>query len=460
MKQFDILIIGGGAAGSKCADTANRLGYRVALIERDTLGGTCLNYGCDPTKALLYSAQLLYQAQHGECYGLGLSANPADWNKLQTHMKDVIHTVRGHTKEEAQTMMEEAEIALFWGEASFASPHEVIVNDETLAAEQIVIATGSEPTIPAIPGLAETGFVTNKKLLYQASLPGRLAVVGGGSVGVEFAQMMHRFGVAVHLIESEMHILPQDEPELTDMLAHSLREEGISVETNTQVVRTKRHKEARQLVLQYENEYEKEILVDEILVATGRHPAIEGLNLEAAGVEIEEDHIKVNEMLRTSVPHIWAAGDVVTDYPFTHVAWRQGEHIAQNVFAAAPKPFAPGPIPWVSYTDPALAHVGQTEAQLQQAGIPYRVARHGLERSSRAIIMRQEVGLIKLLVGEDDLLLGGHILADRAGELIAVLVLAMKAGLPIQALQDAVFPYPTLGEAIGEAARGLLAAAK
>lgn len=460
MKQFDMLVIGGGAAGSKCAYEANRLGRCIAVVERDTLGGTCLNYGCDPTKALLYSAQLLYQAQHANRYGLTLAPEPADWNQLQAHMKDVIHRVRGRTKEEAQKMMEEAEIALFLGEASFVSPHEVTVNDETIWADQIVIATGSETTIPNIPGLGSTGFVTHKDLLYQPFLPGRLAIVGAGSIGVEFAQMMGRFGVGVHLFESENHILPQDEPDLSNLLAQSLRDEGITVETNAHIVRAKPSEEAKQLVVQYANEYEKEIEVDEILVATGRQPAIEQLNLEAAGVQVVAGHIRVDETLRTNVPHIWAAGDVLADYPFTHVAWRQGFHIAHNAFAPAPQAYAPGPIPWVTYTDPELAHVGQTEAQLQEAGIPYRVSQHELSRLTRAITLRQPTGLIKLLVGEDERLLGGHILAPQAGELIAVLVLAMKGGLTIQTMQEVVFPYPTLVEAIGEAARGLPAAAK
>ncbi|MCZ7573243.1 MAG: FAD-dependent oxidoreductase [Ardenticatenaceae bacterium] len=386
--DYDLVVIGAGAAGSTAASTAAESGHRVALVERDRLGGTCLNYGCDPTKTLLHVAQRLFHARHGSRYGLRIAAAEADWTAVHTWVGQVLDRIRGGTRIEAHRHIAATGIDLYWAEARFGSPHEVIVGTQTLRAARIIIATGGEARVPPIDGLREVGFLTNIEAVSLAPLPRRLAIVGGGPIGVEFAQLFHRFGVAVTVLEMADHILPKDDRELIDRLAGLLVDEGVR--------------------------------------------------------------------LRTSVAHIWAAGDVTGGYQFTHVAAEQGQLAAHNAFASRPTSFDDRVVPWVTYTDPALAHVGQTEEQLREAGVRYRVARLALNELDRAITTGETDGLVKLLADEEGQLLGGQILAPNAGDLIAPVVLAMHARLPVKVLAETILPYPTMAEGVRWAADKLV----
>lgn len=445
-EQFDLIVIGAGSAGGACAAKANEAGWRVALIERDEIGGTCLNYGCDPTKTALHAVKVLHHAQHGARYGLDIPQAAADWRGLRQRIQTVQAQMRGGSREEARAKKREQGIDLIMGEGSFVSAHGVAVNGRRLQADHIVIAAGAEPAVPKIPGLAQTGFLTNKTVFELPQPPGSVAVMGAGSVGVEFAQFFARLGVPVDLIEMAAHILPQDDPDLAADLAAVLEEEGVTIRTQAKVTAVTPTDSGKALTLQYENGYEEQIVVDALLVAAGRRPAAAALNLDAAGVEVADGQITANAALQTSVPHIWAAGDITTRYPFTHVAWRQGEHVATNILRGETAPFAHEPIPWVTYTDPELVHVGQREADLQQAGTPYRVVSRAMVEVARAIITGQTQGRVKLLIGEDDQILGAHLLAAHGGELAAPLLLAMQTGVPAAALAKTVWPYPTLSD--------------
>jgi dihydrolipoamide dehydrogenase len=452
-KRFDILVIGAGPAGGGAAAAAAKGGARVAQVERDQIGGTCLNYGCDPTKALLHTAHMLYNARHADRYGLEIASVRADWPAVLARVGRIVDTMRGGEDAQARDKIaREQGIELLKGEARFVSPHEVAVGKRTLRAEQIIIATGSQAVVPEIAGLPEAGFITNKEAVAIPKLPRRLAVVGGGPIGIEFAQMFSRFGVEVTVLEQAPTMLAKDDRELVDRLCELLTRQGIRLETEVELVRVRRVEGGKQLNLKHKDGKKELLEVDELLVAIGFKPAIEALDLAAAGVETSDKGIVTDRMFRTSVPHIWAAGDVASEYQFTHVAFEQGQLVARNALAKRAKAFDDRALPWVTYTDPELAHVGQTEEQLREAGLNYTVGRKPMPDVERAVVTGQTDGLVKVLVGTNGKILGGHILAAGAGEMIAPIVLAMRADLTAKQLADTILPYPTLTEGVRWAA--------
>lgn len=394
---------------------------------------------------------MVYQARHVKRYGLRLADASYDWEQVQSHVRQVITTIRGGTSEEASAKLEKQGITVITGEARCVSTHDVRVGEQTLSGERLIIAAGCQTLVPEVEGLQEAGFITNVEAVSLAHLPRRLAVIGGGPIGVEFAQLFHRFGVDVTVIEKGAGILDKDDRELAEMLCGMLIQEGIRIETGAELTKVQRTEQGKTLTYQREGEATRELVVDEILVALGRRPALETLNLEAIGVKTTKKGIQVDEMLRTSVPHIWAAGDIATPYQFTHVAYEQGKLAAQNAFAEQPQPFRVL-IPWVTYTQPTLAHVGQTEEELRSAGRAYHVGRMKFNDVERAVANGHTEGLVKLLVGTDGRILGGHILGVGADDLLAPLIVAMNASMTAKELATNMFPYPTLSEAVRWAA--------
>jgi pyruvate/2-oxoglutarate dehydrogenase complex dihydrolipoamide dehydrogenase (E3) component len=450
--EFDLIVIGSGPAGGSAASAAARTGRRVAMIERDARGGTCLNYGCDPTKTLLHTAQLLYRARHASELGLHIPSVTADWSQVLAHVGQVQQTLRGGSPSQARASLAASGIDVVMGEAQFRSPHEVEVNGQTLRAKRIVIAVGTVPFIPDIPGLPEAGYITNIEAVSLPELPERMAIIGGGPIGLEFAQLFQRFGVAVTVIEQGTQFLPREEPELATELCSLLAEEGVEARLCSEVRCSGVDGRGKHLQLQHDTGKEEVLVTDEILVAVGRRPALDGLNLAAAGVDHTDEGIPTDATLRTNVPHIWAAGDITSEYQLTLVADDQGALVAHNAFADEPLSFDDRVIPWVTFTDPELARVGRTESELQAAGIEYRVGRASFDKSDRAIATHQPVGSMKLLAAADGKLLGGHILGPQAGELIGLLVYAMRFDLTVKQLGEAMLPYPTLAAVVRWAA--------
>lgn len=459
-KAYDLIVVGAGAAGSTAAETALKMGATVALIERDKLGGTCLNYGCDPTKTLLYTARLLHDAQGSGKYGLRIREAEADWRAVTAHVREVIREIRGGTPEEALQALQSKGIDVLMGEARFVSPHDVEVGDRTLTGRYIIIATGTDASVPDVEGLEQSGFITNIEAVSLSSLPRTLAVLGAGPIGVEFAQMFSRFGVDVTVVHRGDVPLPTEDRELAEMLCDSLEGEGIKIKTGVEPKCLPAAEKGKRINLESTGEGEgtrhKPLVVDEILVSIGRKPALGALQLDAAGVETNSDGIKVDATLRTNVPHIWAAGDITGGYQFTHVASAQGKLVATNALSGDPQPFDSSVIPWVTFTDPELAHVGQTEQELQKLGVAYRAGRMPFTDLDRARADGQTQGMVKLLASPGGKLLGAHILGAGAGELIAPLVLAMKASIPIEQMAETILPYPTRAEAVRWAAERLL----
>jgi len=456
--HYDVLVLGAGAAGSTVAMTIAEQGARVALIERDEIGGTCLNYGCDPTKTLLFIANLLHRTQHASRFGIHISNSSVHWQEVQVYVQHVIRDMRGGSTEEAQVELKNNGVDFFRGEARFLSPHEIVVtskqevqsetSEQIISAKHIIVATGDETVVPPIDGLQQAGFITNVEAVALPTLPRRLAILGGGAIGIEFAQMFHRFGVDVTVLEQGSSLLNKEDREVADTLIALLHEEGVRTETDIKLVSVRREDDGKHITVQTSKDGEKELVVDELLVAIGRKPVIDTLNLQAAGVETTKKGIRVDATLRTSVPHIWAAGDVTGEYQFTHVATEHGKLVAQNVLAEHPQPFGERVVPWVTYTNPPLAHVGKTEEELREAGVEYKIGRMQFKEVERAIAQDETEGLVKLLVDTQGKILGGHILGSRADDLLAPIVVAMQAGLPVQALASTILPYPTLSESV------------
>ncbi len=449
---YELIVIGAGGAGSTAATAAANMGKRIALIERDKLGGTCLNYGCDPTKTLLHIAHTLYHARHASPLGLLIPPVEVDWAAVQTHVRQVQATIRGGTPEQARAGLAAQGIDLFMGEARFTSPHEIQVNGETLRGEQFVIASGTTALIPDIEGLAEMGYLTNVEAVSLPELPKRLIVIGAGPIGLEFAQLFSRFGTHVTVLERGSQPLPREDNELAQILCSQLTAEGLRLEFGATLRCGQITDNGKHIHFSDGAGHTETLVADQLIVAVGRRPALTALNLEAAGVHYTEAGIPTDATLRTTTPHIWAAGDITSRYQFTHVASDQGDLVARNAFAQAPQPFDDDVIPWVTFTDPELARVGASEADLQEAKIEYRVGRAQFNKLDRAIATGQTVGGVKLLADPDGKILGGHILGANAGELIAPVVYAMRFGLTAKMMGSALLPYPTLAEAVRWAA--------
>ncbi|CAG0937037.1 dihydrolipoamide dehydrogenase [Thermoflexales bacterium] len=450
--DYDLIVIGAGGAGSTAATAAAKLGKRVALIERDKLGGTCLNYGCDPTKTLLHTAAMLYQAHHAAALGLRIPQAEADWAAVQARVRQVVETIRGGTPEQARAGIAAQNVELFMGEAAFSSPHTITVNGQTLQGERCLITTGTVPFIPEIEGLSAAGYITNEQAVSLPELPNRLVVIGGGPIGLEFAQMFNRFGVQVTVLERERQPLPHEDHELAQALCEQLTAEGIRLEFGAEMRCGEIDTRGKRIHVHCQAGSDEELVADQLLVAVGRRPALDQLNLEAAGVLYTDDGITTDATLRTNVPHIWAAGDITSPYQFTHVAHDQGLLVVHNLFDPTPQAFDDRVIPWVTFTDPELARVGASEADLQAKKIEYRVGCAAFNKLDRAIATHQTVGCVKILADAAGKVLGGHILGANAGDLIAPLVYAMRFGLTVKMIGAAMLPYPTMAEAVRWAA--------
>ncbi|HET8845296.1 MAG TPA: FAD-dependent oxidoreductase [Ktedonobacteraceae bacterium] len=445
---YDLLVIGAGAAGGSAAHTAASMGARVVQIERDKIGGTCLNYGCDPTKTLLHIAQELYRTRHSTQLGLSFSSFSVEWPRVLAYVQEVITDMRGGNMQQASEQLHREGIEFIAGDARLLSPHEVEVNGRHITTERVILAVGCQPEVPAIEGLHEAGFITNIQAVSLSTLPRRLAIIGGGAIGIEFAQMFQRFGVQVTVLEKHPQILATEDQELADLLRTLLTHEGIELISDAELQRVEKTSEGKQLTYRSAQGPEQKVVVDEILLALGRRPALEKLGLETIGVKTTQKGIEVDPALRTSVPHIWAAGDIVTKFQFTHVANEQGALAARNAFATHPTPFDRRAIPWVTFTDPPLAHVGQTEEELREQQKTYTVRRLEFKEIERALTMGQTEGKMKFLVDEKGLLLGAHILGPRADELLTPLILTIQNELPVARLAATLLPYPTLSEGL------------
>lgn len=441
---YDLIVIGGGSAGLVAASAGAQLNAKVALVEKHLLGGDCLHYGCVPSKSLIHAAQVAYSVKTAEHFGIYTSAPTIDLVKALGHVKSVVDTIQVHDSAER---FEKLGVEVIFGAGQFIDGKTFEVNGRKLQARAFLIATGSRPAIPPVEGLREAGFLTNEQIFSIQSRPDSLAVIGAGPIGCELGQALSRLGSEVTLLSSREVIMPKEDPEAAKVVQAQLQAEGVRILPNTRaqkvtVVEGKKHIFTGQETL----------VVDEILVSTGRRPNVESLNLEAAGVSYDDKGIKVDEKLRTSNSHIYAAGDVIGGYQFTHVAGYEAGVAMQNALIAPLKKADYRVIPWATFTNPELARVGLTEKQARDRyGDDIYILRQNFDGVDRALAEAAGYGFAKFITRGNGEILGAHIVGPHAGELIAEVVLAMSQNLKVGALQ-CIHVYPTLSEVNAKAA--------
>jgi pyruvate/2-oxoglutarate dehydrogenase complex dihydrolipoamide dehydrogenase (E3) component len=459
--HFDVIVIGAGSAGSGVASALNAGGLSVGQVERWRVGGTCLNAGCDPTKTLLETAHVLHRARTADRLGLMIPRAAPDWAAIRSRVRRVIDEIRDG---DGDANVRAEGISLFKADACFVDPYtlELAPTGERISAERIVIATGSEEVRPAIEGLGDSDVRTNVSIIDIGALPRRLAIIGGGTIATEFAQMFARLDVGVTIIGSADRIMPREEPRLTDQLTEVLTSDGVTIRTGLTVRRIERRGTEHVLFgagKDAPDEVRELAIADMILLAAGRKPVVD-LGLDRAGVEFDaKAGITVDAFLRTSAAHIWAAGDCATPRKFTHVAHYQAEQLAANILAEIrghgdARPIEDHVIPWATFTEPELARVGLTEREARAAGHDIVVAELSMEDQPRAIATDQQEGMVRLVVERGGgRILGGHILSARGGEMLAEIVLAMRHDLPVSAIAETIHSYPTFGQAVQFAAQ-------
>jgi pyruvate/2-oxoglutarate dehydrogenase complex dihydrolipoamide dehydrogenase (E3) component len=438
--DYDLAIIGGGSGGLTAARLARFFGKRVALIDKEQVGGDCLHYGCVPSKALIKASRVAHEAATAQRWGL--SAQPVN-NGLAAVNARVQRAISDVGKLDDTAALSELGVDVLLGGTTFSDPHTLRLIDRDITAKFVLIASGSRPAVPPTEGLAEVGYLTNEDVFDLSDLPGRLAVIGGGPIGVELAQALHRLGSTVTVLQRGPHLIPRDDAETIDVLERQFADDGIDVRLDARLRAV--HRDGADTVLTLDD---GELRVDEILCAVGRVPNVESLGLDAAGVATNQRGITVNELLQTNQPHIYAVGDVTGGPAFTHYAGHQAAHAVRNIFVPIKAKFTPGHLPWVTFTDPEIAHVGRTEEQARAAGDTFQVIRFPYSHNERAVTDAEPVGLMKFLIDGKRRLIGAHIAGQCAGEMINELTLAMNNGLTVDAIINSIHAYPTYSFAI------------
>jgi len=391
MVNLDVLIIGAGTAGEYAAGTAKQSVDAVGMIEKGPVGGDCIFHACIPTKAMVYAARTYKKMRSADFYGLPKMDKAADYTQVKA-FKDRIISGIGTGRDERWV---KSGVRLFRGKARFLSPHEVAVADEVVKADKIIISTGSMPAVPPIPGLNETGYITNVEALELELVPARLAIIGGGPIGVEFAQIFAAFGSRVHIYEALDRILIGEDENVSHAVVGLFAKQGISVSTSVMVSEVQATGSGKLIVAKGADGQEKSAAYDEILVATGRKPAIDDLNLPAAGVEVTKRGISVDAALRTSVPHIWAAGDVTGTFLFTFVAGEQGKTAVTNAVGNKRIELNYDVLPRATFCAPEVASVGLTEKQALEKGHRVKVGKYDYANLTRAIVSMKPMALLR-----------------------------------------------------------------
>jgi pyruvate/2-oxoglutarate dehydrogenase complex dihydrolipoamide dehydrogenase (E3) component len=434
----DLCVIGAGAGGLSVAAAAAAFGVPVVLIEKGRMGGDCLNYGCVPSKALLAAARRVADMRTAPAFGVTAQAMHVDFPAVAQHVRDTIAALAPNDSAARFTGLGVRVIA---GTAQFTDRETATVDDRfTIKARRFVIATGSTPFVPQIPGIAQTPFFTNETIFDLALKPEHLVIVGGGPVGVELAQAFRRLGSAVTVIEAATP-LGQDDPECAAVVLTALERDGVVFRSGVKLVKV-----AGASTIQVTLSGGEVIEGSHLLIAAGRTPAIHGLGLERAGVATTPHGITVDRHLRTTNKHIYAIGDVIGGLQFTHVANDQAGIVIRNALFRLPARIRYDAIPWVTYTDPELAQVGLTEDQARRAGYAVRILRWPYHENDRARIERAAGGHIKIVTNRRGRILGATIVGRDAGELISTFTLAITQRLNIRALAGFIVPYPTLAE--------------
>ncbi|MDD9893465.1 MAG: FAD-dependent oxidoreductase, partial [Gammaproteobacteria bacterium] len=450
--SFDrnLIVIGAGAGGLVTSYIAAAVKAKVTLIEKNAMGGDCLNTGCVPSKALIRSAKAVHQAQNADKYGLKPMQPEFEFSTVMDRVHNVIKAIEPHDSVERYT---DLGVECLQGTAKLISPWEVEVqlNDgtmQTLSARNIVIATGARPFVPPIPGLDQVEYLTSDNVWNLREKPKRLVVLGGGPIGCELTQTFNRLGSQVTQVEMLPRLMLREDPEISELVMEKFTNEGVDVRVGTQAKEVRVNNGVKTLVCEADGE-EVEIEFDEILIAVGRQARLEGFGLEELGVRTERT-VVVDDFLRTNFPNIFACGDVAGPYQFTHTAAHQAWYAAVNALFGQFKKFRAdySVIPWATFTDPEVARVGLNEQDAKEQGVEYEVTTYGLDDLDRAIADGSAHGVVKVLtVPGKDKILGVTIAGEHAGDLVAEYVLAMRHGLGMNKILGTIHSYPTFSEA-------------
>jgi pyruvate/2-oxoglutarate dehydrogenase complex dihydrolipoamide dehydrogenase (E3) component len=449
--RYNLVVIGAGPAGLVAAHAAAALGAKVALIERELLGGDCVNTGCVPSKTLVRTSRLCAEMRNAEQYGARIPADiRVDFAAAMQRMRRIRARI---SRFDSINRLNAAGVDVFFGEARFAATDALTVDGARLRFRRAMIATGARPDTPSIPGIVEAGYLTNENVFDLTELPRRLLVIGGGPLGCELAQVFCRFGAQTTITQDMPLFLPREERDAAQILSDAFARDGIEVRLNTTAVKVRVEK-GQKLVDLVSDDYKSTVVVDAILTGTGRLPNVEGLNLEAAGVDCDAvTGVRINDFLQTSNPRIYAAGDACLEHKFTHTADASARIVVQNALFLGRQRLSALTIPWCTYTDPEIAHVGLYVREARERGIPVKTFTIPMHDVDRAITDGEEVGFVKVHVKEQtDRILGATIVASHAGEMINEITLAMVAGIGLRTLARVIHAYPTQAEAIKKAA--------
>ncbi len=451
-RSYDAIIIGTGQAGKPLGLSLAASGRKTAILEREErVGGTCIVHGCTPTKTMVASARVAYLVRRASDYGVSTGPVSIDLGKVRERKREMVEKF---SRSAQKALESEENVDLIFGEGRFVGPHELEVRardgrELRLTAPLVFINTGTRPRIPDIPGLADVPFLTNSTVMELDRTPAHLVVLGGGYIGLEFAQMFRRFGARVTVIQRASQLLPREDRDVVDELHRILADDGIEILLEARVKSVARNGEGALLVSVWAAKG-LDLTASALLVATGRDPNTDGLGLEAAGIESHrEGYIGVNERLETNVKGVYALGDVNGGPAFTHVSYDDYRIVEANLLEGGNASTRDRIIPYCVFTDPELGRVGLTEKEAQSRGMEYRVARLPMSRVARALESDETRGLMKVLVDrKTDRILGAAILGVAGGEVMTVVETAMMGQLPYTALRDGIFAHPTLSESL------------
>jgi pyruvate/2-oxoglutarate dehydrogenase complex dihydrolipoamide dehydrogenase (E3) component len=444
--RYNLVVIGGGTAGLVSAVGAAGLGAKVALIERHFMGGDCLNVGCVPSKAIIRAARAVAAVREAAEFGVNVPAGvTADFGKVMERMRRLRADISPHDSAQRFT---ELGVDVFLGSGRFTGPDSIEVGGQTLHFAKAVIATGARAAAPPIPGLKDVPYLTNETLFNLTELPRRLGVIGAGPVGCEMAQSFARFGSEVYLVEAEHGILPREDRDAAEIVRAAMQRDGVKLLCCGKDLKLARDPAGIRLQVASHGEG-YDVLVDQLLVAVGRAPNVEGLGLETAGVAFDRKGVQVNDRLQTTNPRIYACGDICSPYQFTHAADFMARIVIQNALFKGRAKASSLIIPWATYTSPEIAHVGLYEKDAKTKGIAVDTFTQEMGKVDRAILDGETEGFVRVHVrkGTDEVV-GASVVATHAGDLIGELTLAMKGKLGLKTIGATIHPYPTQADSI------------
>lgn len=441
--DYDLCIIGGGAAGLVAAAGAATLGAKVVLVEKKALGGDCLRYGCVPSKALIHSAKVADTIRNAGRFGIGGQSPSVDLSTVMQRVQSVIEHIEPNDSPERFAALG---VEVIFGAGRFTAPDAFAVNDRLLYAKKFVIATGTRPAIPPLTGLEHTPYLTNETLFSVQEEIRHLLVLGAGPIGCEMAQSLARLGSRVTLFDLAPRLLPREDEDMSAVVGAQFKQEGIDLHLGIQVIKVERNNGEPWALLEHPKQGQYWLSGSHLLIAAGRKANLDSLGLEQAGVELNNGRLKLDARLRTSNKNIYACGDVAGPYLFTHMAEHQAGVVLRNALFHWPSKVQTRNIPWCTYTDPELARVGLSESEALQQGVAHRVYRFPFADIDRAVTEGETGGMAKIITTPRGKLLGACIVGPHAGELIAEYVLAISKGMKAGDLSNTIHIYPTLAQ--------------